>query len=199
MTTEIRVLDSEGDLVAAANVFRTAMIGFPRLADLAPGQIAQLARTGPHHRCIRRRPTGRHRRCRDERAHPARRHHRRPRCRDARRGSAVVHPTRRRHRSHAPPAARRRRAWRGRRDPAGFGGHHLRAVRLRRREFIADRRGADRARRTSSGVGAGGPVRLLDPDRRVGCVAADLRRQPAVASGNHRPPRRVVARCAAAH
>ena len=46
MTTEIRVLDSEGDLVTAANVFRTAMIGFPRLADLAPGQIGQLLEPG---------------------------------------------------------------------------------------------------------------------------------------------------------
>jgi predicted acetyltransferase len=46
MTTEIRVLDSEADLVAAANVFRTAMIGFPRLADLGPGQIARLLEPG---------------------------------------------------------------------------------------------------------------------------------------------------------
>ncbi|WP_343576247.1 GNAT family N-acetyltransferase [Mycobacterium sp.] len=46
MTTEIRVLDSERDLVAAANVFRTAMIGFPLLADLAPGQIARLLEPG---------------------------------------------------------------------------------------------------------------------------------------------------------
>ena len=46
MTTEIRVLDSEDELIAAANVFRTAMIGFPRLADLAPGQIAQLLEPG---------------------------------------------------------------------------------------------------------------------------------------------------------
>ena len=46
MTTEIRVLDSERDLVAAANLFRTAMIGFPPLADLAPGQIATLLERG---------------------------------------------------------------------------------------------------------------------------------------------------------
>jgi predicted acetyltransferase len=46
MTTDIRVLDSEGDLVAAANVFRAAMIGFPRLADLAPGQITRLLEPG---------------------------------------------------------------------------------------------------------------------------------------------------------
>ncbi len=39
------MLDSEDDLIAAANVFRTAMIGFPRL-DLAPGQIAQLLEPG---------------------------------------------------------------------------------------------------------------------------------------------------------
>jgi predicted acetyltransferase len=46
MTTDIRVLDSEADLVAAANVFRAAMIGFPRLADLAPGQITRLLEPG---------------------------------------------------------------------------------------------------------------------------------------------------------
>ncbi len=42
MATEIRVLDSEDDLIAAANVFRTAMVGFPSLAGLAPGQITTL-------------------------------------------------------------------------------------------------------------------------------------------------------------
>lgn len=46
MTTEIRVLDREVDLVGAANLFRTAMIGFPRLTDLAPGQIARLVEPG---------------------------------------------------------------------------------------------------------------------------------------------------------
>jgi predicted acetyltransferase len=46
MTTDIRALDSESDLIAAANVFRAAMIGFPRLADLAPGQITQLLEPG---------------------------------------------------------------------------------------------------------------------------------------------------------
>jgi predicted acetyltransferase len=46
MTTEIRVLDSEGDLVAAANLFRTAMIGFPPMAGLAPGQITTLLERG---------------------------------------------------------------------------------------------------------------------------------------------------------
>ena len=39
MTTEIRVLDSEDDLVAAANLFRAAMVGFPPLSNLAPGRI----------------------------------------------------------------------------------------------------------------------------------------------------------------
>ena len=34
MTAEIRVLDSEDDLIAAANVFRAAMVGFPRLSNL---------------------------------------------------------------------------------------------------------------------------------------------------------------------
>jgi GNAT superfamily N-acetyltransferase len=46
VTTEIRVLDSEGDLVAAVNLFRTAMIGFPPLAGLAPGQITTLLERG---------------------------------------------------------------------------------------------------------------------------------------------------------
>lgn len=46
MATEIRVLDSEDDLVAAANVFRTAMVGFPPLTGLAPGQIRTLLEPG---------------------------------------------------------------------------------------------------------------------------------------------------------
>ena len=46
MTNEIRVLDSEGDLTAAANVFRTAMIGFPPLSNLQPGQITTLLEPG---------------------------------------------------------------------------------------------------------------------------------------------------------
>ncbi|BBZ42412.1 GNAT family N-acetyltransferase [Mycobacterium conspicuum] len=46
MTTEIRVLDSEDDLLAAANVFRTAMVGFPPLSNLQPGQIFTLLEPG---------------------------------------------------------------------------------------------------------------------------------------------------------
>jgi ribosomal protein S18 acetylase RimI-like enzyme len=46
MTTDIRVLDGEGDLVAAINVFRAAMVGFPPLANLAPGQITELLDPG---------------------------------------------------------------------------------------------------------------------------------------------------------
>jgi predicted acetyltransferase len=46
MTTEIRVLDGEDDLIAAANLFRTAMIGFPPLPKLAPGQITKLLEPG---------------------------------------------------------------------------------------------------------------------------------------------------------
>jgi len=46
MTIEIRVLDAEDDLVAAANLFRTAMIGFPPLPHLAPGQITTLLEPG---------------------------------------------------------------------------------------------------------------------------------------------------------
>jgi predicted acetyltransferase len=46
MTTEIRVLDREDDLIAAANVFRVAMVGFPPLSNLAPGQITRLLEPG---------------------------------------------------------------------------------------------------------------------------------------------------------
>ena len=46
MTTDIRVLDSEDDLLAAGNVFRAAMIGFPPLSNLAPGQITKLLERG---------------------------------------------------------------------------------------------------------------------------------------------------------
>lgn len=46
MTADIRILDSDADLIAAANVFRTAMIGFPPLANLAPGQITKLLEPG---------------------------------------------------------------------------------------------------------------------------------------------------------
>ena len=46
MTTEIRVLDSEDDLIAAANLFRTAMVGFPPLSNLPPGQISKMLEPG---------------------------------------------------------------------------------------------------------------------------------------------------------
>jgi predicted acetyltransferase len=46
MTTEIRVLDGEDDLIAAANLFRTAMVGFPPMPSLAPGQITTLLEPG---------------------------------------------------------------------------------------------------------------------------------------------------------
>ncbi|MGO9692295.1 MAG: GNAT family N-acetyltransferase [Mycobacterium sp.] len=46
MTTDIRVLDSEDDLIAAANVFRAAMVGFAPLSNLAPGQITRLLEPG---------------------------------------------------------------------------------------------------------------------------------------------------------
>lgn len=45
MTTEIRVLDDEGDLLAASNVFRAAMVGFPPL-NLAPGRITRMLEPG---------------------------------------------------------------------------------------------------------------------------------------------------------
>ena len=46
MRADIRVLDGEDDLIAAANLFRTAMVGFPPLANLAPGRINQLLEPG---------------------------------------------------------------------------------------------------------------------------------------------------------
>lgn len=45
MATEIRVLDSDDDLFAAAEVFRTAMVGFPPLAGMR-GQITKLLEPG---------------------------------------------------------------------------------------------------------------------------------------------------------
>ena len=46
MSSEIRVLDAEDDLIAAANLFRTAMVGFPPLPNLAPGQITTMLEPG---------------------------------------------------------------------------------------------------------------------------------------------------------
>jgi predicted acetyltransferase len=46
MTMQIRVLDGDEELLAAANLFRTAMIGFPPLPDLPPGRIAKLFEPG---------------------------------------------------------------------------------------------------------------------------------------------------------
>ncbi|OBA58376.1 GNAT family acetyltransferase [Mycobacterium sp. 1100029.7] len=46
MTTEIRILDREEDLIAAVNVFRAAMVGFPPMSDLPPGQITKLLDPG---------------------------------------------------------------------------------------------------------------------------------------------------------
>jgi predicted acetyltransferase len=46
MTHEIRVLDTEDELIKAANVFRAAMVGFPQLSELQPGQISKLLEPG---------------------------------------------------------------------------------------------------------------------------------------------------------
>ncbi len=46
MTTQIRVLDVDEDLIAAVNLFRTAMVGFPPLPDLASGRIGRLFEPG---------------------------------------------------------------------------------------------------------------------------------------------------------
>jgi len=46
VTPVIRVLEGEGDLIAAANLFRMAMVGFPPLSNLPPGQIATMLEPG---------------------------------------------------------------------------------------------------------------------------------------------------------
>lgn len=46
MTIELRVLESESDLIAALNVFRVAMVGFPPIPDLPPGQISKMLDPG---------------------------------------------------------------------------------------------------------------------------------------------------------
>lgn len=46
MTTQIRVLDSEEDLVAALKVFRAAMVGLPPLSNLSPGVVTSLLEPG---------------------------------------------------------------------------------------------------------------------------------------------------------
>ncbi|MCV7199102.1 GNAT family N-acetyltransferase [Mycobacterium angelicum] len=46
MSTDIRVLDSEDELLAAAKVFRAAMVGLPPLPNLSPGQITKLLEPG---------------------------------------------------------------------------------------------------------------------------------------------------------
>lgn len=46
MTIELKILDSDDDLIAAANVFRAAMVGFPPLSGLRPGQITELLEPG---------------------------------------------------------------------------------------------------------------------------------------------------------
>ncbi len=46
MTSEIRALDAEDDLIAAMNVFRAAMVGFPPLSNLTPGRIGTLLEQG---------------------------------------------------------------------------------------------------------------------------------------------------------
>src|SRR6185312_1531777 len=46
MNADIRVLDDEDEIIAAANLFRTAMVGFPPLTNLPPGQISKLLEPG---------------------------------------------------------------------------------------------------------------------------------------------------------
>jgi predicted acetyltransferase len=44
--SDIRVLESEADLIKASNIFRAAMVGFRPLSDLQPGQIGKLLEPG---------------------------------------------------------------------------------------------------------------------------------------------------------
>ncbi|MEB4209347.1 GNAT family N-acetyltransferase [Mycobacterium sp. 94-17] len=46
MITEIRTLDAEADLAAAAQLFRTAMVGLPPMPNLPPGRIGTLFEPG---------------------------------------------------------------------------------------------------------------------------------------------------------
>ncbi|MCV7287053.1 GNAT family N-acetyltransferase [Mycolicibacterium wolinskyi] len=46
MTTDIRVLDTEQELTTALNVFRAAMVGFPRLSGLPAGRIRRILEPG---------------------------------------------------------------------------------------------------------------------------------------------------------
>jgi predicted acetyltransferase len=46
MNADIRVLDGEDELIAAANLFRTAMVGFPPMSNLPSGQIGTLFEPG---------------------------------------------------------------------------------------------------------------------------------------------------------
>jgi len=46
MSTDIRALHSEDDLLSAAKVFRAAMVGLPPLPNLSPGQITKLLEPG---------------------------------------------------------------------------------------------------------------------------------------------------------
>jgi predicted acetyltransferase len=46
VTTEIRVLDNEADLIAALNVFRVSMVGFPPVPELPPGRITTMLDPG---------------------------------------------------------------------------------------------------------------------------------------------------------
>ena len=43
---EIRVLDTDADLVASSNLFRTAMVGLPTPPPYEPGQIRELLEPG---------------------------------------------------------------------------------------------------------------------------------------------------------
>ncbi|BBA85893.1 MULTISPECIES: GNAT family N-acetyltransferase [Mycobacterium] len=46
MSTNIRVLDTEQDLMAAGKVFRVAMVGLPPMPNLSPGQVTTLLEPG---------------------------------------------------------------------------------------------------------------------------------------------------------
>ena len=198
MTTEIRVLDSEDDLIAAANVFRTAMIGFPRM-DLAPGQIAQLLEPG--------RTIGAF--VDDQLAGTA----------DAVTsrltlpGGTLVGHAAVTHIGVLPSFTRRGVA-------TDLVRHQLRDV-AARGEAVATLRASEATIYERYGYGVASSSQTVEVQtaraalssrrrcgrsgavvgarRRVGCVATHLRRPPAVASGDHRPTRCVVVWRTAAH
>ena len=195
MTTEIRVLDSERDLVAAANLFRTAMIGFPPLAGLAPGQITTLLERG--------RTVGAF--VEDQLVGTA----------DAVTsgltlpGGTIVGHAAVTHVGVLPSFTRKGVAtdlMRHQLHDVAARGETVATLRASE-ATIYERYGYGVASSSQTievqtaraelrpGLGTGGPVRLLDAEQVWDVLPRIYSREPAVTSGNHRPPGCVVAGC----